>query len=257
MIMKKFLKSLGICVGLFVISSLIGGIVSLIFATFLGNSNEFSKYIYVMIFISDILTLILVHFILLNYDKKLLSKTTFKKIQATDVINIILLGVGISVIVSILTVILQILIPSYTNVQDQLMSTHSSVFQLVIVILLIPIYEEILFRYVIFGYLKENYNIVCAVIGQALVFGFFHLNIVQGIYTFLLGIALALVNMYSESLIGSMILHIVFNLFGILIIPTLSSTNPIMQYIVIIFGIVSLVISILKILKKYEYALYK
>lgn len=255
--MKKFLKSLGICVGLFVISSLIGSLVSLIFATFIEDSNEFSKYLYVMIFISDILTLILVHFILLNYDKKLLSKTTFKKIQATDAISISLLGVGISVVVSILTVILQILIQSYTHVQDQLMTTHNSVFQLVIVILLIPIYEEILFRYVIFGYLKENYNIVCAVIGQALVFGFFHLNIVQGIYTFLLGIALALVYMYSESLIGSIILHIVFNLFGILIIPTLAASSPVMQYIVIIFGIVSLVISILRILKKFEYALYK
>lgn len=255
--MKKLLKSIGICIGLFITSSLIGELVSLIFATFIGDSNEFSKYIYVMVFISDILTLILVNFILLNYDKKLLSKTTFKKLQASEAINISLLGVGISVVVSILTVILQILIPSYTNIQDQLMSTHNSVFQLVIVILLIPIYEEILFRYVIFGYLKENYNIVCAVIGQALVFGFFHLNIVQGIYTFLLGIALALVYMYSESLIGSIILHIVFNLFGILIIPTLAATNPFMQYLVIIFGIVSLVISILRILKKFEYALYK
>lgn len=255
--MEKLLKSIGLCIGLFITSSLIGELVSLIFGTFIGDSNEFSKYIYVMVFISDILTLILVNFILLNYDKKLLSKTTFKKLQASEAINISLLGVGISVVVSILTVILQILIPSYTNIQDQLMSTHNSVFQLIIVILLIPIYEEILFRYVIFGYLKENYNIVCAVIGQALVFGFFHLNIVQGIYTFLLGIALALVYMYSESLIGSIILHIVFNLFGILIIPTLAASSPVMQYIVIIFGIVSLFISILKILKKYEYALYK
>lgn len=255
--MEKLLKSIGLCIGLFITSSLIGELVSLIFGTFIGDSNEFSKYIYVMVFISDILTLILVNFILLNYDKKLLSKTTFKKLQASEAINISLLGVGISVVVSILTVILQILIPSYTNIQDQLMSTHNSVFQLIIVILLIPIYEEILFRYVIFGYLKENYNIVCAVIGQALVFGFFHLNIVQGIYTFLLGIALALVYMYSELLIGSIILHIVFNLFGILIIPTLAATNSFMQYLVIIFGIVSLIISILRILKKYEYALYK
>ena len=77
---------------------------------------------------------------------------------------------------------------------------------MIIVILLIPIYEEIIFRYVIFGYLKENYNIVCAVIGQALIFGF-PLNIVQGIYTFLLGIALALIYMYCDSLVGSIILH--------------------------------------------------
>lgn len=103
-------------IGLFITSSLIGGLVSLIFDTFIGYSNEFSKFTYVMVFISDILTLTLVHFILLNYDKKLLNKTTFRKIQATDAINFILLGVGISVIVSILSVILQILIPSYTNV---------------------------------------------------------------------------------------------------------------------------------------------
>ena len=255
--MKKFLKSLGICIGLFIISAIIGGVVSLIFALFIGDSNDFNKYTYVIVFVSDILTLILVHFILLNYDKKLLNKNLFKKIQPNEAINISLLGVGISVVISILTVILQMLIPSYANVQEQLMSAHNSVFQLIIVILLIPIYEEIIFRYVIFGYLKKNYNIVCAIIGQALVFGFFHLNIVQGIYTFLLGIALALVYMYCESLVGSIILHIVFNLFGILIIPTLADTNPFMQYLVIIFGIVSLVISILRILKKYEYALYK
>ncbi|MBC6005011.1 MAG: CPBP family intramembrane glutamic endopeptidase [Paeniclostridium sordellii] len=255
--MKKFLKSLSICIGIFIINFFIGGLVSVIFGIVIGDSNEFNQYRDILIFITDIITLILVHLILLWYNQKLLSKATFKKIKPNEAINISLLGVGISIILSTLTGILSILIPSYTNIQNQFLGANNSLLQLGIVILLIPIYEEIIFRYVIFGYLKENYNIVCAIIGQALVFGFFHLNIVQGIYTFLLGIALALVYMYSESLVGSIILHVIFNLFGTLIIPKFAAINPMMQYVIIIFGIVCLVISILKILKKYEGILYK
>lgn len=255
--MKRFLKSLGICIGLFVTNNLIVALVSVIFAIVIGDSKEINNYIYTIAFIGDIITLILVHLMFLVYDKKLLSKTTFKKIKLNEAINISLFGAGLSVILLNLAGILTLLIPSYMNVQNQLQSASNSPLQLIIVILLIPIYEEIIFRRVIFGYLKNNYNIVCAVIVQALVFGFAHFNIVQGIYTFLLGIALALMYMYSESLVGSIILHMVFNLFGMLIIPKLVAINPIMQYVIIIFGIVCLVVSVLKIIKKYEKALYE
>ncbi|WP_226896710.1 CPBP family glutamic-type intramembrane protease [Paraclostridium benzoelyticum] len=63
--------------------------------------------------------------------------------------------------------------------------------------------------------------------GQALVFCISHLNIVQGIYTFILRIALALIYMYSESLSGSILLHVIFNLLVILILPKLMGDNPI------------------------------
>lgn len=253
--MKKFLKSLGICVGLLAVNMLMMGIVSIIFSAFIKDSNKINNYIYIIAFIGDIITLILVH--LMFYDKKILSKATFKQIKLNEIINISLLGVGLSVILLILTDILTKFIPSYMDVQNQLQSASDSLFPLVIVILLIPIYEEILFRYVIFGHLKENYNILSAVIVQALVFAVAHGNIVQGIYAFLLGIALALMYMYSESLVGSIILHIVFNLLGTLIIPKLAAINSMMQYVIMISGIVCLVISILKILPKYEDALYK
>lgn len=247
--MKKFLKVVGICLGLVIINQLIIGCISIIGAIFIKDSNKVREYIYTLVFIGDLVTLILVHLMYSIYDKKLLSKDIFNKMNIKDIMYITLFGIGLSVIVLILSGILTKLIPSYTNVQKQLEYTRNSISQLFIIIILIPIYEEIIFRRVIFGYLKENYNIICAIIIQALVFGIAHGNIVQGIYTFILGVALAFVYMYCNSLWASIILHIIFNLFGILIVPNLVSINPIMEYVIIIFGIVCLVISILKIMK--------
>ncbi|MBU5894754.1 CPBP family intramembrane metalloprotease, partial [Vibrio cholerae O1] len=78
-----------------------------------------------------------------------------------------------------------------------------------IAIILIPIYEQIVFRGIIFGYLRKNFNIIGAVLVQALIFGIMHLNLVQGIYTFILGIVLALIYMYSDSILGNITVHII------------------------------------------------
>ncbi|MFN2987262.1 lysostaphin resistance A-like protein, partial [Escherichia coli] len=83
--------------------------------------------------------------------------------------------------------ILTKIIPSYGEVVNQLNVASKSALQLVIAIILIPIYEEIVFRGIIFGYLRKNFNIIVAILVQALIFGIMHLNLVQGIYTFILG----------------------------------------------------------------------
>ena len=41
--------------------------------------------------------------------------------------------------------------------------------------------------------------------------GFFHLNVIQGLYAFVLGILLGMVVRVTGSIIGSMITHIIFN----------------------------------------------
>ena len=256
-LMKKFLKSVGICLGLVIMNQLIIGCISIIGAIFIKDSKKISEYIYTLVFTGDLITLILVHLMYSIYDKKLLSKNIFKKVNIKDIMYITLFGIGLSVIVLNLVQILTKLISSYTNVQQQLKYASNSISQLFIIIILIPICEEIIFRRVIFGYLKENYNIVCAVIIQALVFGIAHGNIVQGTYTFILGIALALAYIYCNSLWGSITLHITFNLMGLLIIPKLVDMNPSLVYVLLIIGIACLVVSLFKLMKKYEGFLYK
>ena len=70
---------------------------------FIEDFNELSKYMYIITFIGDDYYINLVHLMFLVYDKKLLSKNTFKKIKLNKVINISLFGVGISVILLLLT----------------------------------------------------------------------------------------------------------------------------------------------------------
>ncbi|WP_338660885.1 type II CAAX endopeptidase family protein [Paraclostridium sordellii] len=254
--MKKLLKSIGLCLGLLVLNVIMTNIVSSIFAVFTKNPNELNQNLYTLVFIGDLITLILVHFIFLDFNKKILSKDIFKKISIKDAINISLFGIGCSTVLLILSGILSQIFPDYKNVVNQIQLASNYWSQLILAIVLIPIYEEIFFRRVIFGYLREKYNLIGAVIGQALVFGLAHGNIVQGVYTFILGIALALIYVYSESLVGSIIVHIIFNLLGVLVIPKLIAINPAMIYLIIIFGIVCIGISISKIFKKYENILY-
>ena len=143
------------------------------------------------------------------------------------------------------------LIPSCMNVASQSDGIKNSFIDLLVIIALGPIYEEILYRRIIFEYLKKNYNIVLAVILQALVFGVAHGNIVQGIYTFILGVPLALVYMYSKSLLGSIILHMVFNLMGNTL-PDLVAISPVIEFILIILAIVCSILSIYKMTRKDE-----
>ncbi len=96
-----------------------------------------------------------------------------------------------------------------------------------------------------------------AVLVQALIFGIMHLNLVQGIYTFILGIVLALIYMYSDSILGNITVHIIFNLLGALIVPMLLSKFPIMVIVLLILGIVLFIFSVIKIIGKYEKSLYK
>ncbi|HAT4197253.1 TPA: CPBP family intramembrane metalloprotease, partial [Clostridium perfringens] len=165
--------------------------------------------------------------------------------------------IGVSILLLFLSGILSKIIPSYGDVVNQLNVASKSSLQLVIAIILIPIYEEIVFRGIIFGYLRKNFNIIVAVLVQALIFGIMHLNLVQGIYTFILGIVLALIYMYSDSILGNITVHIIFNLLGALIVPMLLSKFPIMVIVLLILGIVLFIFSVIKIIGKYEKSLYK
>ncbi|MGU8605152.1 CPBP family glutamic-type intramembrane protease, partial [Clostridium perfringens] len=81
--------------------------------------------------------------------------------------------------------------------------------------------------------------------------------LVQGIYTFILGIVLALIYIYTDSILGNITIHIIFNLLGLLVIPKLLMKFPILSIVLLIIGIVFSVFSIIKIIDRYEKYLYE
>lgn len=75
-----------------------------------------------------------------------------------------------------------------------------------------PIAEELMFRGIIMGYIKEYLPGAVAIILQALLFGWYHGMIIQSSYAFVLGIFLGLIAYKTKSLIPSIILHASINI---------------------------------------------
>ncbi|MGU8770638.1 CPBP family intramembrane glutamic endopeptidase [Clostridium perfringens] len=254
--MKKVLKTLGICLGFPILNLVIVSVIQSV-SIFISNSDIIKENIYPLVFVGDLITLILIYVILIPTDYGIKDRINIKKIPLKEYFNIIVLGIGVTILLLFLSGILMRLIPGYSEVSNQLSTARESIIQLIITIVLIPIYEEIFYRGIIFGYLRKNFNIVLAILFQSLIFGLMHLNLVQGIYTFILGIVLALVYIYTDSILGNITIHIIFNLLGLLVIPKLLMKFPILSIVLLIIGIVFSVFSIIKIIGRYEKYLYE
>ncbi|XZH53429.1 lysostaphin resistance A-like protein (plasmid) [Clostridium perfringens] len=254
--MKKFFKTIGICFGFPILNLVIVSVLQSV-SIFILNSDIIKENIYPLVFVGDLITLILIYVILIPTDYRIKDRINIKKIPLKEYFNIIVLGIGVTILLLFLSGILMRLIPGYSEVANQLSTARESIIQLIITIVLIPIYEEIFYRGIIFGYLRKNLNIVLAILFQSLIFGLMHLNLVQGIYTFILGIVLALIYIYTDSILGNITIHIIFNLLGLLVIPKLLMKFPILSIVLLIIGIVFSVFSIIKIIDRYEKYLYE
>lgn len=79
--------------------------------------------------------------------------------------------------------------------------------------LVVPMAEELMFRGLIFSHLKQMTGQKGAFIFSALLFGVYHGNLVQGIYAFLTGLILAYVYERFGSLFAPFLFHCTANIF--------------------------------------------
>jgi hypothetical protein len=87
-----------------------------------------------------------------------------------------------------------------------------------LVCLIAPLAEETIFRGFIYGWLRRYLPVLPAVVISAAVFSASHLVLVLGLPLFGVGVILALLYEYSDSLLPGAIVHGLFNLVGILAI---------------------------------------
>ena len=79
------------------------------------------------------------------------------------------------------------------------------------VVILAPIAEEVLFRGIIYGYLRKFFGVKLGILINALVFGAYHMNMVQGVYAFLMGLLFAFAYEYFGSFKVPLAMHITAN----------------------------------------------
>ncbi|HIT89091.1 MAG TPA: CPBP family intramembrane metalloprotease [Candidatus Merdenecus merdavium] len=130
-----------------------------------------------------------------------------------------LLALGVSHSMSLLFLFLSILMPKALNNYSELVESSGmlsySVIWVFSSLILPPLMEEMLFRGLIMTmFRRAGATFVVANILQAVLFGIFHMNLVQGIYAFLLGVIMGYLVKQYNTLLASMTFHALFNFFG-------------------------------------------
>lgn len=91
----------------------------------------------------------------------------------------------------------------------------SQIFNVMIIVAIIPFFEEVLFRGYIMGRLHKIGSIGFAIVIQSALFSISHLDVFQGFSVFLLSISAGYAVIKTNSLLSGMIIHGVFNLTNI------------------------------------------
>ncbi len=81
-------------------------------------------------------------------------------------------------------------------------------------VIMAPVIEELIFRGLMLSRLRKGMSDWVAILVSALIFGLAHGQILWMAYTFVMGVVFALVAVKSESVLPSMVMHMVFNFCG-------------------------------------------
>ena len=140
------------------------------------------------------------------------EKFDYKKaFSMKNVLAVCGVGIGGCLILTMLLSFLAMLFPQGFTAYNTMMEglTDSSVLVTVIYVLLVgPIAEELIFRGAILDRFYLAFPFLLANALQALLFGLYHMNLIQGLYAFCLGFVLGLIRHVTGSILISMLCHI-------------------------------------------------
>lgn len=132
---------------------------------------------------------------------------------------IIVMGFATQVVAS---VVLTLILDTMPEVASEYKQATSVMLELTpgimfLVCVLAPTFEELFFRGLILGVLRKFIPFFIANITQALAFGIYHGNIIQGIYAFLLGMFIGVILLLTGSICYTILLHMSINFAGMFI----------------------------------------
>ncbi|MDQ0150332.1 CPBP family intramembrane glutamic endopeptidase [Eubacterium multiforme] len=189
-----------------------------------------------------------------NKNKNLFKRCKFNRINIRYIPKLILVIIGMTLTSVALVSEFGDIFNSYNVVQQAIIQSYNSIISMFSIIVVLPIFEEILFRGLVFYELRERFSVIATVIIQALIFGIWHLNPLQAVYTFFAGIIFGVILVFTNSIWGSIIAHIIYNLLGSLCIPALIYFlgDSVDIYMYIIVGIILFILGIILMYKQYK-----
>lgn len=159
--------------------------------------------------------------------------------NAKTIATLVLAGVGCYGVAILLATLISIISPAAMENFNNMMNTATdgnAIISFITVAVLAPVAEEILFRGIIFRKLLKTNTVTVAIAAQALLFAFYHFNIVQGIYVLPIALVLGYTAYRLNSVLPCMLIHAVNNL-----MPTIISALPETLQSVWVFAVVAVV----------------
>jgi len=180
--------------------------------------NNPNKYVMHISFISAVISLPIFYSLFRRDIKKTTyynNKIRYEQVPQYKFIYIFPLAVcacmGFSSLISVAALYLpESFTNSYNQVSDAL-STGGIFIRILILVLLVPIVEELVFRGLVYKRLTMIVHENVAVIVSSLLFGVYHGNVLQGLYAFILGCLMAFVYQKYKSIWAPVIFHMTAN----------------------------------------------
>lgn len=182
----------------------------------LWSSTRFNTYLMVIYAVITIAIFGLWYYI--KYDGCYLPKvqTTFHPVS---LVGIVMLVPGMQYLSTYIVALTASLFPDWLKTYETLienagLDSKITFGMFLYSVLLAPVSEELIFRGVTMRQAKKALPFWGANLLQALLFGIYHMNMVQGIYAFCLGLILGYVCEKGGSIYYSILLHMLFNFWG-------------------------------------------
>ena len=110
-----------------------------------------------------------------------------------------------------------------------------------------PVSEEFIFRGALFDRFHIGFSFWTANALQALLFAVYHMNLIQGIYAFLLGMLLGMIVYSTGSILCPVITHILFNATTYVLPIVLGINIPAVRVLIIFFMVFMAILSLIAI----------
>ncbi|OPZ92606.1 MAG: CAAX amino terminal protease self- immunity [Firmicutes bacterium ADurb.Bin419] len=211
--MKKYLKMTGyIALYLVILYAVLTGVQWFVFNICSKNKalNDFlwsNKTLFS--FSISVISVSIYYLIFKLRNKNLFKVCNFSKISTKDLLGITAMGVSMSIFTTCFTGISAVnrAFPQFETYMKGFFESEGSVLILIAMLIVLPMFEEIIFRGMIFNELRPNIPIVAAVIIQATIYGILQFNPILGTYAAIGSIIYVLPYIWTKSLWGSILVQ--------------------------------------------------
>ena len=188
---------------------------------FMDNlQNNLDEYTYLITFLSALIGLVVFGILYIrecSLDEKKNIKKGLKFGNGTDFLMVTGLAIfgstGLGRFVSLLP--LDNIIGNYEATSSSLLK-GGLLLQILSLVIVVPITEALIYRGLVFRRLQKLMDVKMAMIVVSVIFGVFHFNLLQGVYSFLLSLLLVCVFLKYQSIFVCMLVHSVANAISVL-----------------------------------------